>query len=290
MTEMINISIQGYPGSFHDQAAKKYLGTDVNLVPADTFNILANQLDAGVTSKAVMAIENSIAGSLLQNYRILREHKFWIEGEVYLRIKHNLLINKGTNINEVKEVYSHPMALHQCLKYLNNYPHIHLVESKDTALSAIELAENPSSEKACIASLEAAKLTGLEVYGEGIETNKTNYTRFFVVNKGIRNYDPTNVNKASVYIKIPDKKGQLLKVLACIDRHGLNMSKLQSFPVLGKFREYFFHIDIEFDELNEYLAIRDELKDITVEYTELGIYNRADLTDTIFTENLIENQ
>lgn len=286
LSENTTISIQGYPGSFHDEAATKYFGSAINQIPADSFDILAKQLSSGSSQFAVMAIENSIAGSILQNYRILREHNFWILGEVYLRIKHNFLVNAGSKIDTITQVSSHPMALNQCLDFLRNYPHIKLVESEDTALSAIHLAKNPDPEKACIASLNAARLTGLEVLAEGIESNKTNYTRFFILSKHRQNFDDS-VNKASVYFRIPDKKGQLLKVLACIDDLDLNMSKLQSFPVLGKFREYFFHLDVEFDSVSQYDILKSQLKDITFEYAELGIYQRADLTDALFNSQSI---
>ncbi|HMS67724.1 MAG: prephenate dehydratase [Saprospiraceae bacterium] len=286
MEETLKISIQGYPGSFHDQAAKKFfIDQKLDLLPADSFDILGDQLADSTVQFAVMAIENSIAGTILQNYRILREHNFWILGEVYLRIEHNLLVNKGTSKSQVKKVFSHPMALNQCLEFLKTMPDVRLIESKDTALSAIELAENPNPKHACIASVVAAQLTGLEIMNASIETNKTNYTRFFIISK-----DKTPVsyssNKATVYMRIPDKKGQLLKVLECIERHDLNMSKLQSFPVLGRFREYFFHMDIEFDVLAQYEAIKEELKDLTFEFTELGIYERADLRDVIFNEKM----
>ena len=286
MTEETKISIQGYPGSFHAQAARKFFQKEnLSLLPADSFDILGQELTSGTVDYAVMAIENSIAGTILQNYRILREHKFWILGEVYLRIQHNLLINPGSKKEEIREVFSHPMALNQCLEFLKTMPDAILVESRDTALSAFQLAENPNPQFACIASLEAANLTGLEVMEESIETNKTNYTRFFIISKEMADVSPKS-NKATVYLRIPDKKGQLLKVLECIDRHGLNMSKLQSFPVLGKFREYFFHLDIEFDELKQYQAIKEELADITFEFTELGIYERADLRDVIFNQQM----
>lgn len=282
MQKKLNISIQGYPGSFHDEASKKFfILEDLNIVPADSFDILATHLRTGACDYGVMAIENSIAGTILQNYRILRENDFWILGEVYLRIKHNLLVNKGVKKEDIKTIYSHPMALSQCLDFFKSeFPNAKLTESKDTALSAIELAKTPNSTEACVASLQAAKLTDLEVLAEGIETSKNNYTRFFIISNE-RHIVNKLSNKASVYIRIPDEKGQLLKVLACIDRHGLNMSKLQSFPVLGKFREYFFHLDIEFDAIEKYTAIREELNSLTNEFTELGVYQRADISDVI---------
>lgn len=267
------IAIQGYPGSFHDEVCRLYYGDDVDVVPADSFNILADLLSGEEVSTAVMAIENSIAGTILQNYRILREAGFWITGERYLRIKHNLMANEGVRIDDVKEVHSHPMALNQCLSFLAKHPQIKLVETEDTALSAMHVKESGRRDLASISSMKAASLYGLNVLGEGIETNKTNYTRFFILSKSRKAMDE-GADKASIYIRIPDVKGQLLKVLQVIDNHALNLSKLQSFPVLGRMREYFFHLDIEFDQIQQYQTLRSDLLEFTHEYTELGIYKR----------------
>ena len=290
MEQELKISIQGYAGSFNDQAARKFFaGKKLQLVPADTFDILGEQLDSGAVDFAVMAIENSIAGTILQNYRILRERNFHVLGEVYLRIQHNLLVNPGTKKDQIRKVFSHPMALNQCIEFLRTMPEARLIESKDTALSAIELAENPNPKHACIASLDAARLTGLEVLDRSIETNKTNYPRCIVIARGRQVEITTDCVKASIYFRVPDKKGQLLKVLQCLDKYGVNMSKLQSFPVLGRFREYFFHLDLEFDNLVQYESVKDELSEITLEYTELGVYERADLRDVIFNKVRSEN-
>lgn len=276
------IVIQGYPGSFHDEAAQRYFQEDIELIPADSFDQLAEILVARQAHYGLMAIENSIAGTLLQNYRILREKNFWIQGEIYIRIKHNLLGIPGATIDQIKEVESHPMALNQCLDYLADYPYIKRTESKDTALSAQVVAQKGKAKKACIASLSAAKMYGLEVLAEGIESNKMNYTRFFVISRTKELYDSRKANKVSAYIRIPDTKGQLLKVLQKIEDHDLNLSKLQSFPVLGAFREYFFHIDIEFDHPDQYFHLKDDILEVTKEYEELGIYARADVSDVIF--------
>ena len=290
MEQELKISIQGYAGSFHDQAARKFFaGKNLQLIPADTFDILGEHLESGAVDYAVMAIENSIAGTILQNYRILRERNFHVLGEVYLRIQHNLLVNPGTQKDQIRKVFSHPMALNQCLEFLRTMPEARLIESKDTALSAIELAATPNPKHACIASLDAARMTGLEVMGRSIETNKTNYTRFFVIARERQGEITADCDKASIYFRVPDKKGQLLKVLQCLDKYGVNMSKLQSFPVLGRFREYFFHLDLEFDGLLQYESVKDELSEITLEYTELGVYERADLRDVIFNKVRSEN-
>ena len=280
----LRVAVQGYPGSFHDVAARRYWpDKPLVLLPADSFDILAQQLRDGIADVAVMAIENSIAGSILQNYRILRENGFWVSGEIYLRIKHNLLVLKGSTLDDIKEVASHPMAINQCRQFLSQYPHWKIVESEDTALSAQHVADKNKKSKACIASADAAEIYKLQNLAPAIETNKTNYTRFFIVNK-VQVPVSEDVDKASVYIRVPDKKGQLLKVLQVIQDHDLNMSKLQSFPVVGSFREYFFHLDIEFDNISQYLGLKEDLLNLTFEYDETGIYKRADIT------NILEKQ
>jgi prephenate dehydratase len=282
MDQKHKIVIQGYPGSFHDEAAQRYFEDEIELIPADSFEQLARTLSSFKADYGLMAIENSIAGTILQNYRILRENHFWISGEVYIRIKHNLLGIPGSHIEEVEEVESHPMAINQCLDYLATYPDIKRMESKDTALSALRVAEKGNKSSACIASMIAAEMYGLDILAEGIETNKMNYTRFFVISRTKELYDSRKANKVSAYIRIPDRKGQLLKVLQKIEDHNLNLSKLQSFPVLGAFREYFFHMDIEFDHLDQYFNLKDDILEVTKEYEELGIYARADVSDVIF--------
>ncbi|MBK9734865.1 MAG: chorismate mutase [Saprospiraceae bacterium] len=272
----LRVAIQGYPGSFHEVAAKNYWPEyNLELIPADSFDILGELLNKDEADVAVMAIENSIAGTILQNYRILRENNFWVNGEIYLHIRHNLLAIEGTSLDDIKEVSSHPMAINQCRHFLSRFPQWKLVESDDTALSAQYVAEKRKKSKACIASSRAADIYGLSILNAAIETNKTNYTRFFIVNK-VKTEAPALADKASIYIRIPDKKGQLLKVLEVIQYHDLNMSKLQSFPVVGSFREYFFHLDIEFEHIDQYLGLKEDLMNLTFDYAEIGIYKSAD--------------
>lgn len=278
---VLRVAIQGYRGSFHDMAAKKYWPDEkMEIIPTDSFDILATLLNENQADVAVMAIENSIAGTILQNYRILREYGFWVSGETYLRINHQLMAVKGATLQDIKQVASHPMAINQCRKFLSQYPQWKLIESEDTALSASIISSSGKKTKACIASNIAASLYNLDILAADIETNKTNYTRFFVVNRQPQNI-PDQADKASVYIRIPDKKGQLLSVLQMIHHHNLNMSKLQSFPVIGRFREYFFHLDIEFDHIQQYLGLKEDLLHLTFEFEELGIYKRADITSIL---------
>lgn len=274
------IIIQGELGCFHEEAAVKYFGHNGHdFVPARSFPDLAVHLDQHPHDHfAIMAIENSIAGSLLQNYRILREHGFRIVGEVYLRIKHHLMAWPGQEIHEIKEVVSHPMALNQCLVYLRDKP-MKMVESEDTALSAKRIAEKRMSGVAAIAGRRAAELYGLEILAEGIETSKVNYTRFFIVQAKGKPVPNVQVNKASIYLTVVDGRGKLLKVLEAISRHDINLSKLQSYPVLGELNRYYFHLDLEFDDLNEFEKCMSELQGCTDSLEVLGTYQKAEIDD-----------
>lgn len=270
------IIIQGFPGAFHEEAALKYQ-PGLEIVPAKTFEALAKQLtEADANTIAIMAIENSIAGSLLQNYRLLREGGFTICGEVMLRIKHNLMVLPGQNIHNLKEVHSHPMAINQCLEFFKNYPSITLVESNDTALSAMEIKEQALNGIGAIASIRAAELYGLDPIHKGIETSKFNYTRFFVIDKHTC-ANSQDANKASIYLRVSDQPGQLLRVMELLAQANMNMSKLQSYPVLGQVGAYYFYLDIEFTDVDVFWKVFEKIKKVTLELQALGIYKKSEL-------------
>ncbi len=274
------IIIQGYKGCFHEEAAQKYFRReDLQTVPSDSFDALADLLSTqGQEHLAIMAIENSIAGSILQNYRILRERKFRVLGEVYLRIKHNLMALPGVKIEDLKQVSSHPMAINQCLDFFSDY-NIKLVKSEDTALSAKRVAEQGKATRGAIASKAAAKIYDLNILAESIETSKINYTRFFILQNGEQPIPQGIFNKASIYLRVLDKPGCLLKALQIIADNNSNISKLQSYPVLGKVNEYYFYLDLEFDDVSQYETIMENLKAVSSELTELGVYNKASVYD-----------
>jgi len=276
------IIIQGYQGCFHQEAAEKYFNTtDIETVPADSFDQLADTLQQNESDHiAIMAIENSIAGSLLQNYRILREREFRVVGEVFLRIKHNLMAIAGQSIADITEVSSHPMAINQCLDYFSQYPHIRLVKSEDTALAARQVSEKAKSGKGAIASESAATIYDLEIIGKGIETSKENYTRFFIIQGKNQKVDINpHFNKASIFIRVEDRPGCLLRALAYIAEHQINISKLQSYPVLGKVNEYYFYLDLEFSDVGQYEAVMESLPEVTSELKELGTYQKTNVYD-----------
>ena len=275
------IIIQGYKGCFHEEAAQKHFRRDdLNTVPTDSFEDLANKLsNEGEEHLAIMAIENSIAGSILQNYRLLREHNFRVIGEVYLRIALNLMAMPGVAIEDLKQVSSHPMALKQSLDFFSKHGHIKLVESEDTALAAKRVAEQAKSTRGAVASKSAAKIYGLNILAESIETSDVNYTRFFILQNNEQPIPQGIFNKASIYLRVDDKPGSLLKAMQIIAEQNTNISKLQSYPVLGKINEYYFYLDLEFNDVNEYESIMEQLKSVSSELTELGVYNKANVYD-----------
>lgn len=277
----MKIVIQGYPGCFHEEAARKYFnGVGLKVLPSDSFDQLARLLeDPDQADLAIMAIENSIAGTILQNYRILREHGFQIVGEVYLRIQHHLMALPGSQASDLTEVQSHFMAINQCRAFLRTQPQLKWVEIEDTALAAKRIQENAWTNTAAIASRTAAELYGLEILAEGIETSKANYTRFFILRRGGDDLRPytTDADKASIYFRIQHKQGSLLKVLQKVDAYQNNMTKLQSFPVMGNPSEYYFHMDLTFPAQLAFEALLEELEPITQQLFVLGMYKKADI-------------
>lgn len=270
------IGIQGYKGSYHEQAAKHYFGKEIDVVPARTFQDLVRMgEDAGQTDGAIMAIENSIAGSIIQNYTLLLESHLKVVGEIYLRINHQLMALPGTTIGQLAEVHSHHMAIHQCRKFFHDYPEIHLVETADTALSAQEIKEKKLANVGAIAGKQAAELYGLQILAAGIETVKNNYTRFLILSREevLNGHVP---NKASLHFRVSHNPGSLMKALATIAEHGLNVSKIQSFPVIEEEWRYYFHCDVEFTQRDAFDRALDGLKRATEMLRVLGIYQKGE--------------
>ena len=273
------VIVQGYPGCFHEEAAVKYFGgLPLEIVPARTFADLATTLVGAPNDHlAIIAIENSIAGSLLQNYRIIRENHLRVIGEVYLRIRHNIMALPGQALGDIIEVHSHPMALNQCLDFLREYPHIRLVEKEDTALSAKLIVDNNLKGVAAIASETAAEIYDLDILAKGIESSKTNYTRFFIAQDSTQSLVLSNFDKASIYLRVPHQKGSLVKVLQIVSDRNINVSKLQSYPVLGEVNTYYFHLDLEFDDLDDYEDCIDDLQGVTDMIEVIGLYKRDEV-------------
>lgn len=274
-----NCLIQGYQGSFHEEAMRSYFGAQsMEPIPCDSFDILAKSLDDGDAPIAIMAIENSIAGSILQNYRILREHNLQIVGEQYLQIHHQLMALENQKIEDLHTVISHPMAINQCLNFLNKYPHIERKEFSDTALAAKEIASNQSKGVAAIASRLASQIYQLDILARDIETVESNYTRFFTVQKrtnDTKENRDSQIDKASIYLKLQHQRGSLLDVLTVINDEKINISKLQSFPVLGSMHEYYFYLDLEFAQVESYNRCMQLLKSQCLACETLGLYKKA---------------
>jgi prephenate dehydratase len=268
------VAIQGIRASFHEEAAFKFFGTDIETVECESFKKTCEVLKNKQADYVVMAIENSIAGSLLPNYTLLREYNFSIVGEVYLAIQLHLLALPGVKFEDVKFVQSHPIAIRQCSDFFEEFPHLNVVESSDTAACAKKIREENLTDTVAIANLLAAKLYDLEVMERRIESNKKNFTRFLILaNKPLENID---VNKASLSFQVGNSVGSLADVLNILANHKINLSKIQSMPVLGKRNEYNFYVDIEWKNQADYdSAIRQVLKH-TINFNIMGEYLKND--------------
>ncbi|MDO8993459.1 MAG: prephenate dehydratase [Daejeonella sp.] len=268
------VAIQGIRASFHEEAAFKFFGTDIETIECESFKKTCEVLKNKQADYVVMAIENSIAGSLLPNYTLLREYNFSIVGEVYLAIQLHLLALPGVKFEDVKYVQSHPIAIRQCSDFFEEFPHLQVVESSDTAACAKKIREENLTDTVAIANLLAAKLYDLEVMERRIESNKKNFTRFLILaNKPLENVE---VNKASLSFQVGNSVGSLADVLNIFASKKINLSKIQSMPVLGKRNEYNFYVDIEWKNQADYdSAIRQVLKH-TINFTIMGEYLKND--------------
>lgn len=272
----MKVSIQGYEGSFHQVAARKFFGKKVEVIPCASFKDLIKVASNKKESDGgVMAIENSIAGSILPNYNLLKKSALTVVGEVYLQINQNLLINPGVKLTDIKEVHSHPMALQQCFEFLDKY-NWKLIETEDTALSAKHIHQHKSKHIAAIASKLAAELFNLNMIAPNIHTMKNNYTRFLVLNRDAEN-TIADANKASVNFHTDHSRGSLAKVLTVISDGGINLSKLQSFPIPGSDFKYSFHADMEFDHVEQFKEVVDRIKPLTAELKVYGVYRRGEM-------------
>lgn len=271
---MKKVAIQGYPGAFHEIAARLYYNDiPLEIIPADTFeevvSLVENNAGADI---GMMAIENSIAGSLLYNYNLLNRSSLQISGEVYLRIKQNLLVLPGSDLADLKEVQSHYMAIAQCKEFFKAYPHIKLVESKDTAESARYISENRLGHVGAIASTLAAEMYDLQVLKESIETNKLNFTRFIVLEHFMNVPHDDGFNKVSVSFAVSHKTGSLYKALKVLNDLDANMTKIQSTPITGRPWEYLFFVDFLLDDTSKFGAVIQGLSETTLGLKILGKY------------------
>ncbi len=269
------ICIQGYEGSFHQVAARHFFGKQVEVIPCDTFRELVKKSsDKKQSGGGIMAIENSIAGSILPNYNLLQKSKLKVIGEVYLSISQNLLVNPGVRLSDIKEVHSHPMAILQCLDYLEKHDW-KLVESEDTALSAKHIHQKHSRHAAAIASKLAAELYELDVITPNIHTLKNNITRFLVLKRENEAEEIVNADKASIYFQTNHSKGILAKVLTQIAVGGINLSKLQSMPIPGSNFKYGFYADMDFEIRSQLYTVLESIQSLTNSVKIFGIYKKG---------------
>ena len=279
---MKKIAIQGVPGSFHDIAAHKFFpNEEIELICCDTFEEIFNHIQEDSSVIGLIAIENTIAGSLLHNYELLRDSGTTIVGEHKLRIKHNCVCLPEDDWNTLTEIHSHPVALAQCHNFLKRHPQMKVVEADDTAKSAEVIQTNNMKGHAAICSKYAAELYGMKVLEEGIETNKHNFTRFLVVTDTWRADDLRNrsqSNKATIVFSLPHNEGSLSQVLSIFSFYKINLTKIQSLPIIGREWEYLFYVDVSF---NDYLRFRqsiDAVSPLTRELKILGEYAEGEST------------
>jgi prephenate dehydratase len=272
----MKIAVQGEEGCFHEVAARQYFCYDeIEIVPCSTFDMTLESVIEGKADLAMMAIENARSGSILYNYSLIRESGLKMLGEHNLRIKQNLMAMPGQTIHDIKQIRSHPIALMQCMTFLNQYPDITLVESDDTAGSAKLISEHKLKKIAAIASAVAAEIYGLEILAPGIETYKKNYTRFLVI--GRKEQGNKFGNKVSICFATGHKPGSLAAVLVKLAEMNINLSKIQSVPRLNGDWEYMFYLDLELPENSDLGLIESILEKYTSNLEFLGIYNKGDM-------------
>ncbi len=271
----LKVAIQGILGAFHEEAAMKYYKKeDIELVPCKTFSELIENVESGTADTGIIAIENTIAGSILPNYDLIKESDLKISGEIYLRIIQNLIAREGVKIEEIREVLSHPMAIYQCSDFFKNYPKIKLTESFDTALSVKEIAEKNLAYSAAIASSYAAKRYNLTILAESIESNKLNYTRFFEI-KHNSEIEKQKINKATVNFTLSHKTGSLANALSVFAFYDMNLQKIQSYPIIGTPGKYSFYIDLIFTDYKRYKQSLNAVIPLTENLKILGEYKNG---------------
>jgi prephenate dehydratase len=270
------VAIQGIIGSFHEEAAQRYFaGEDIEIIECRTFRKVCQLVDSDEAGYAAMAIENAIAGSLLENYGLMRDFHLKIIGEIYIRIQMNLMVLPGVKKEDIKEIHSHPIALKQCAEYIDaTFGEISLDDNFDTAGAAKNIVKHQLRNVAAIGNVRSAEIYGLEILEKGIETNKRNYTRFLILSK--QNGVTEGANKASICFEVGHFHGALARVLNIFAENKINLTKIQSVPIIGKPTEYSFHVDIEWEDIENYEhAIHKVLKNCS-SLTILGEYVRGE--------------
>lgn len=272
-----SVAIQGVKGSFHHIVANSYFDKDIKMFECLTFDRVVECLIEKETDAVIMAIENSIAGSILPNYALLDNHHLHIVGEYYLDVQHNLMAMSGQTIEDIKEVYSHPMALLQCKEFFKKHPHIKLVEDKDTAEVAERIHKTQARGIAAIASDLAAKIFELDILAESIQTISHNETRFVIVKRENHELSESEINKASLKFELDHKRGSLATILNVMSDCKLNLTKIQSMPKIETPWKYAFFVDVTFDNYEDYAKSKSILNIMAEHFNVLGEYKNAKL-------------
>jgi prephenate dehydratase len=280
------VAIQGIAGAYHETAARMFFKEkgeeNVDILPCNQFKEVISAVKKDPNITGIMAIENTIAGSLLQNHELIRESDLIVIGEQKIRISHSFAALPGESAETITEVNSHPIALMQCADYLSTFRGIKIVEKEDTASSAQMIAENKLKGHAAICSKYAAELYGLQVLDEGIETNKRNFTRFLLIsNRWVADdlVKSNEINKSSLVFTLPHSEGSLSKVLTIFYFYDLNLTKIQSLPIIGREWEYLFYIDLTFEDILKYKQGLDAARPLMKDFKILGEYKEAKIVE-----------
>ena len=272
------VAIQGIKGCFHEQAAyifyEKYGFPKPEVVECSGFEELYWKMDEGKADAAIMAIENTVSGGLLPNFELLRKYDRKIKGEVFLRIKQNLMTLPGQKIEDLHEVRSHYMAINQTREYFKDFPGIRLVEYGDTAKSAADIVRDGVKGVGAIASDLAAEIYGLEIIAESIETYRQNFTRFLIFDDSLQ-VDPSKINKASMCFTLPHTPGSLAHILTILSFYDMNLTRIQSLPIPGQEWQYFFYVDIKFEDYTRYEQALSAVRPLMADLNILGEYEAA---------------
>lgn len=270
-----SVAIQGIKGSFHHIVALQYFDNPLNIDECMTFDGAVQSVLSNKTDAVIMAIENSIAGSIIPNYALIDDNKLHIIGEHYLDIQHHLMALPGQSIEDIHEVYSHPMALLQCKQFFKNYPHIKLVEDKDTAEVAQRIRQKQLKNVGAIASQLASELFELEIVAESIQTIKQNETRFVIAVTNNSEAQDVQINKASLKFDVDHKRGSLASVLNVMSDCRMNLTKIQSLPIIETPWKYAFFVDITFEAYQDYQKAKSIMEIMAQNFKVLGEYKNA---------------
>jgi prephenate dehydratase len=270
-----NIAIQGSIASFHDQAAKKFFGKEINVVECGSFREVCERLSKNLVDYGIIAIENKVAGTILLNYQLIEFFDLNIIGETYLPVELFLLGKEGTTLQDVKEIISHPMALGQCQDYLSNLEDVKITEFKDTAESAKLVKRSNQNDIAVIAGSTVADHYDLQKITQNICDERINFTRFYILTKG--NYNIENPDKASVNLISQSEIGSLSEILLVFKKYRINLTKIQSVPIPNNTKQYIFHLDLEFDNRSNLDQSIAEVKKLAQQLKVLGIYKSAEI-------------